>query len=359
MQQGDDPLAEMEYAQQAHIWRINLGWKRRKNKEIDGFMIDPLNGTWLKDDEQGGNEDNEADEPVNQRQRISPFVTDRRNVLVIRPRLAMSPTTAATLQYAIKRGIELNFQLEESELMAEPLPNMQERNALLFYEAAEGGAGVLTRLATEPSAWRQVAETALELMHWQRPDANTPWHELPQSQWQDTNASCEAGCYRCILSYFNQPDHENIDRRDREALQWLAQLTEMTLETGSGGNRPADQAAQLKRASGSSLEQAWLDALQHYSLRQPDAAQPYLKEFNVRPDFAYRDSRALIFVDGPHHDHEDRRMIDQQQTRDLEDAGFLVLRFPKETNSWPALFARHPDVFGTMTEPAKRETSDS
>ena len=105
--------------------------------------------------------------------------------------------------------------------------------------------------------------------------------------------------------------------------------------------------------------QAWLDALQRYSLRQPDAAQPYLKEFNVRPDFAYRDSRALIFVDGPHHDHEDRRMIDQQQTRDLEDAGFLVLRFPKETNSWPALFASHPDVFGTMTEPAKRETSDS
>ncbi len=359
MQQGDDPLAEMEYAQQAHIWRINLGWKRRKNKEIDGFMIDPLNGTWLKDDEQGGNEDNEADEPVNQRQRISPFVTDRRNVLVIRPRLAMSPTTAATLQYAIKRGIELNFQLEESELMAEPLPNMHERNALLFYEAAEGGAGVLTRLATEPSAWRQVAETALELMHWQRPDDTVAWHGLPQDQWQDTNSSCEAGCYRCILSYFNQPDHENIDRRDQEALQWLAQLTEMTLETGSGGNRPADQAAQLKRASGSSLEQAWLDALQRYSLRQPDAAQPYLKEFNVRPDFAYRDSRALIFVDGPHHDHEDRRMIDQQQTRDLEDAGFLVLRFPKETNSWPALFVRHPDVFGTMTEPAKRETSDS
>ncbi|MEO9586396.1 MULTISPECIES: DEAD/DEAH box helicase [Marinobacter] len=359
MKQGDDPLAEMEYAQQAHIWRINLGWKRRKNKEIDGFMIDPLNGTWLKDEEQGGNEETDADDPVNQRQRISPFVTDRRNVLVIRPRLDMSPTTAATLQYAIKRGIELNYQLEESELMAEPLPNMHERNALLFYEAAEGGAGVLTRLATEPGAWRQVARTALELMHWKRPDDTTAWHESPQNQWQDTNTSCEAGCYRCILSYFNQPDHENIDRRDRETLQWLAQLTDMTLETGSGGNRPADQAAQLKRASGSSLEQAWLDALQRYSLRQPDAAQPYLKEFNVRPDFAYRDSRALIFVDGPHHDHEDRRMIDQRQTQDLEDAGFLVLRFPKETNSWPALFARHPDVFGAMTEPDTTETSDS
>src|SRR5690606_39271929 len=200
--QGEDLLAEMEYAQQAHIWRINLGWKRRKNKEIDGFMIDPLNGTWLKDEEQGANEDNEADDPVNQRQRISPFVTDRRNVLVIRPKLAMTDTTAATLQYALKRGIELNFQLEESELMAEALPHIHERNALLFYEAAEGGAGVLTRLGTDATAWRQVAKTALELMHWQRPDESSAWHQLPTEQWHDTNIECEAGCYRCILSYF-------------------------------------------------------------------------------------------------------------------------------------------------------------
>lgn len=356
--QNEELLAEMEYAQQAHIWRISLGWKRRKNKEIDGFMIDPLSGTWLKDEEQGNNDDSEADDPVNQRQRISPFVTDRRNVLVMRPKLAMTPTTAATLQYAIKRGIELNFQLEESELMAEPLPSLNERNALLFYEAAEGGAGVLTRLATDPKAWQQVAKTALDLMHWERPDSTLAWPQVPGNQWQDTNASCEAGCYRCILSYFNQPDHGNIDRRDSDALEWLAQLTEMELTAGSGGNRPADQAEQLKRASGSSLEQAWLNALQNYSLRQPDAAQPYLKEFNVRPDFAYRDSRALVFIDGPHHEYEDRRRIDKQQNQDLEDAGFLVLRFPKETNSWPALFARHPDVFGAMTERDTKETSE-
>lgn len=359
MHQAGTLLAEMEYAQQAYIWRINLGWKRRKNKEIDGFMIDPLNGTWLKDEEQGSNEETEADDPVNQRQRISPFVTDRRNVLVIRPALAMSPTTAATLQYALKRGIELNFQLEESELMAEPLPDLYERNALLFYEAAEGGAGVLTRLATEPDAWRKVAQTALELMHWERPDPSVAWHQLPPSQWLDTDSNCEAGCYRCILSYFNQPDHESIDRRDREALEWLAQLTDLTLTAGSGGHRHTDQAAQLKRASGSSLEQAWLDAIEHYGLRQPDAAQPYLEAFNTRPDFAYRDSRAIIFVDGPHHDHPDRRMIDQQQTRDLEDAGFVVLRFPKETASWPAVFAQHPDIFGAMSATDAVEKSDS
>jgi len=33
-----------------------------------------------------------------------------------------------------------------------------------------------------------------------------------------------AGCYRCVLSYFNQPDHENIDRRNRDAQQILLRL---------------------------------------------------------------------------------------------------------------------------------------
>lgn len=349
MRRADNPLAEMEYAQQAYIWRINLGWKRRKNKEIDGFMIDPLNGTWLKDEGQNAEDESEADDPVNQRQRISPFVTDRRNVLVVRPAMAMSETTSTTLQYALKRGIELNFQLEESELMAEPLPDSSQRNALLFYEAAEGGAGVLTRLATDADAWRKVAKTALELMHWALPESASDWSEVSQSDWLNADAQCEAGCYRCILSYFNQPDHERIDRKDPEALAWLVQLTGVSLSAGAGGQRHADQQERLRRASGSALEQAWLNALDRFGLRQPDAAQPYLETFRVRPDFAYRDSRTLIFVDGPHHDDTQRKMVDQHQTRDLEDAGFLVLRFPKETASWPSIFTAHPEVFGPMT----------
>lgn len=357
MRQADELLAEMEYAQQAYVWRINLGWKRRRNKEIDGFMIDPVNGTWLRDEEQGAPEDSDADEPVNQRQRISPYVTDRRNVLVLRPAMPMSDNTAATLQYALKRGIELTFQLEESELMAEPLPDTSERNALLFYEAAEGGAGVLTRLATDASAWQTVARTALELMHWALPESASGWHQTPQKDWQDTDAQCEAGCYRCILSYFNQPDHEKIDRRNEEALEWLARLTVVSLSTGSGGRGYADQKARLQRASGSSLEQAWLNALEQFGLRLPDVAQPYLEAYGVRPDFAYRESRTVIFVDGPHHEDPRRKMVDQRQTRDLEDAGFLVLRFPRNTASWPSLFAAHPEVFGPMT--AKDSQGDS
>ena len=33
--------------------------------------------------------------------------------------------------------------------------------------------------------------------------------------------ACVRGCYRCLLSYFNQPDHELIDRASDEAKQLL------------------------------------------------------------------------------------------------------------------------------------------
>ena len=74
-------------------------------------------------------------------------------------------TTLATLQHALLRGIEAVFQLEEGEILAEPMPTRDERNGFLLYEATEGGAGVLTRLVAEPDSLADVAREALEIMH--------------------------------------------------------------------------------------------------------------------------------------------------------------------------------------------------
>ena len=71
----------------------------------------------------------------------------------------------ASLEAALKRAIQLEYQLEDSELATEPLPTRQKRRHLLFYEAAEGGAGVLRQLVEDPSAWTRVARTALKLCH--------------------------------------------------------------------------------------------------------------------------------------------------------------------------------------------------
>jgi len=123
-------------------------------------------GIWSKSDQEPDSNDEESDpiaESPRRIERVVPFVEDRRNVLVLTPQPALIPAVMLSLQYALKRGIEARYQLEESELAAEPLPTDAEPSQFLFYEAAEGGAGVLVRLAEEPQALAEVAREALRL----------------------------------------------------------------------------------------------------------------------------------------------------------------------------------------------------
>lgn len=341
LKHGDDSVMILQYAPAATVWRMNLGWRRRKDAEIYGFNINPLTGFWTRD-EQGGTEANEnADVDTPSAQRISPFVEDRRNILVVRPQDAFTESEMATLQYALKRGIEAEFQLEESELMVEPLPTRQERNAIMFYESAEGGAGVLTRLATDAEAFARVAGTALTIMHYASPDQT--WQA---DQLQNTHTDCDAACYRCLLSYYNQPDHPLIDRKLDKVIEMLCNLTQASLEIGQGDSDAADHMQSLRNQSASSLEQAWLDFLEQHRLRRPDQAQVFIEAHKTRPDFVYREHTALIYIDGPHHDRPGQRAFDDSLSRELTDHGYTVIRFPKETNRWPAIVAQYPDIFG-------------
>ena len=78
---------------------------------------------------------------------------------------AVSRGRAATsLRYALERGIEAEFQLEDSELASEALPDPDGRGRMLFTESAEGGAGVLRRLHAEPDALARAARNALEIV---------------------------------------------------------------------------------------------------------------------------------------------------------------------------------------------------
>ncbi len=130
------------------------------------------------------------------------------------------------MQHAFLRGIESVFQLEEGEVLAEPMPSRDQRNGFLLYEATEGGAGVLTRLVTEASAVASVARRALAIMHLAVDEAMLPADVAGLVD--EPNTACVAGCYRCLLSYYNQPDHELIDRRDEPAREVLLRLARAT-----------------------------------------------------------------------------------------------------------------------------------
>ena len=358
VEDAQGPLLEMQYGPAATVWRMNFGWRRRKKNAIKGFTINPVTGHWVGGVDDGSGEsaaDDEAPPDKTPPQRIVPYAEDRRNILIVRPHHhlgVLKKETLTTLQYALKRGIEAVYQLEESELMSEPLPTRDDRRSILLFEAAEGGAGVLTRLATEPAALSAVAAKALEVMHFLAPPAGQPWTRKALTEELDGDGKplCEAGCYRCLLSYYNQPDHTLIDRRDKDAggllLDILCRLTQARARQGTQGRAPDEHDAQLARTAGSTLEQAWLDHVGQHGLRKPDRGQHTIAAANACADFFYDDLNLAVFIDGPHHETEARRTADSAIDRKLDELGYLVVRFPKEQPRWPDIFKNHADLFG-------------
>lgn len=211
----ESPLAALRYGPQTKLSRANLGLRRRAHKEHVGFDIDTISGRWLKNEAQG--EDEGADPKGARRQSIVPVVEDTKNALLLKfdRLIELDKSQMATLQHALVRAIETEHVLEAGELLGEPLPTRDDRKAILFYEASEGGAGVLKRMMDGPERWQRLAEVALDLMH----------YEHSTDGLKDKHDACVAGCYRCILSYYNQPDHELIDRRDPAVLDVLKSMT--------------------------------------------------------------------------------------------------------------------------------------
>jgi len=255
---GDTSILKLQYANSAEISRINKGLKRRAKQTEFGFYIDPRSGYWAKADD----EDTDVDVPpdVVKPVRIVPIVRDRKNALLLRfcDPTVYEPETIATVQHAIMRGIAVVFQLEEGEILGEPLPARDDRRAILAYEATEGGAGVLSRLIEDPQALGKVAREALSLMHFEKVDEAIAAGDAKLLVSHDGEA-CVRGCYRCLLSYFNQPDHELIDRTSDEAKQMLIDLArgQVTLSVAPSQSAEGD---------------GWTDAFKKAELPVPDAA---------------------------------------------------------------------------------------
>lgn len=231
---GSRALLNLDYGQGAELIRLNLGLKRRAYPNIHGFAIDPVSGRWTKDPNNGDEESPTRPSSV----RIVPIVQDRKNALLIRfPGEPLSPSGQATFQHALLRGIEKVFQVEEGEILAEPLPRRADRRTILFYEATEGGAGVLARLISESDALRSVARAALSRMHLECVDAAVDQDDLTLLQ-DEADSPCVRGCYRCLLSYYNQLDHALIDRSDPGVRSLLIDLARSNIALIAETNAP-------------------------------------------------------------------------------------------------------------------------
>lgn len=340
-------FAELQYGEAAELWRVNLGWSRRENKDDRGFWLDVEQRRWTKraiDPDE--DEENNGKAPA-RIQKVIPYVKDRRNSLVIALADEWDVKIMASLEAALKRAIQLEYQLEDSELATEALPTRQQRRHLLFYEAAEGGAGVLRQLVEDPSAWSRIARTALKLCHFD-PDTGADFGKADHAE-----EKCQAACYDCLLSYFNQPDHESLDRHAIKDL--LRQIMAGTVDASPVEIPRAEHLVQLKRLCDSGLERQFLEFLDRYGLRLPERAQHLYEQFRTRPDFSYTgENPAFVYVDGPPHDFPDRQNRDAAQNAALRAEGITVIRF-HHASEWEAVVARYPSVFGKPAAPVQEE----
>jgi ATP-dependent helicase YprA (DUF1998 family)/very-short-patch-repair endonuclease len=330
-------LAKLIYGSAATIWRINMGWKRSDQQA--GFVLDTERGYW------GSNNaaiENDEDDPMTARSiRVIPFVEDRRNCLLFEPAVKLDINQMSSLQSALKNAMQTCYQLEDNELAVEPLPARDDRRVLLFYEASEGGAGVLRHLVDEPSAFANVARAALELCHFD-PDTGADKKRAERSK-----EDCEAACYDCLLSYSNQTDHRLIDRKSIRDL--LFSFLQAKVASSPVGIPRAEHLQRLMNQAGSELERKWLRFITERNYHLPSKAQHLIEKCKTRPDFIYEDHLAVIYVNGPIHDYPERAKRDEEQRDCLEDLGYTVIPFGHQ-DDWQVIVAGFPHIFGTEKE---------
>ena len=315
----DGSILSLSYAPGANISRLNKGLRRRKEKTIFGFGIDPATGRWTGSPVEG-DDDAGPDEPM--RQRVVPIVQDHKNALLVRVMgEPFSDESMATLQHAIARGLEIVFQLEEGEIQTEPVPSRENRRGILAFEATEGGAGVLGRLTSDPNVVANVARTALLLMHYRDLDAAIASAD-PALLVENEHAHCVKGCYRCLLSYYNQPDHEQIDRTDDAVLSLLLRLAR-------------SHVARARRVGNAAPQGDWHAAVVRWGLPAPDV-EPLTVNGTILP-IAWRKYLAAAGIGA----------VDAEARAGAEALGYTVAVLPETPGEQPP--AELVALLGTIT----------
>jgi hypothetical protein len=331
---GHDIL-DLAYGDSATIRKTNVGRRRRVNPDVQGYLIDVATGRWLKENER---EDESAPEEiglenasdVKRKQRVIPYVEDRRNIIVTRLITPVSADTAITAAIALERGIEAAFQLEDSELSSEGLPDDEGRGRALFIESAEGGAGALRRLVEDPEALRKAARTALEIMHF---DPNTG-----EDLSVDTGGSerCVRACYDCLLSYGNQSLHPQINRHLARDLMLKLSTAEVAPRTVHNQKKAQPERSDAPpEPAPDSPEEAFAAWLREHGYREPDGLGDEVA--GVCPDLIYRTGRrgVAVFFDDADRDAHDR----------VRDEGWSVILIGLDAD-WQQVVDRYPSVFG-------------
>ncbi len=216
-----------------------------------------------------------------------------------------------TLAQAIIEGIQIsmNVDVDEVKYFLMPDPENNKKSSIIIYETSEGGAGILESLLNR-SPFHDIMRQALTILH------------------ENEEKQCDRACYECLCNYYNQYDHDILDRK--LVLPILRNLLEADLKSAMDSS-PSTRShyEYLISQCESTLEKKVLDAIHQAGLPLPDTAQEVVAEGDemiARPDFGYTTGghSILVFVDGPDHDNEAQKRDDTQKRERLDLMGHTV-----------------------------------
>jgi len=214
-----------------------------------------------------------------------------------------------TLLHTWLRALLVAFNLDERELAGFLAPSPDADDGVpyrvVLYETTVGGSGVLASLA-EPGRLSRVVERARELLHEGDPEGG-----------------CERACYECLLSFYNQRDHELLDRTlVLPALQALKGLEVEPIRRPSVGPSFEELEAQCQ----SDFEREVLAAIRDQGLPLPDEAQKTVYEDDepiATADFFY-EPKIPVFVDGSPHYRDYIAAADERKRSRMKAKGYRI-----------------------------------
>jgi len=316
---SDTHLLNLRFIPAARLVNVNTRWRFRKT---EGFPIGMTSGNW-----RGSLPDPDPDAREEYRL-VKLWTSNLADALYIEPikALGLDPDGVVTLQHALKRAVEAVFQVEPREIGVNTMGDPECPNILL-YEAAEGSLGILSQFVEDVTTFRKVAETAERICRFDDKEYLAP------------------ASYDDLLSYYNQRDHQRIDRfLIRDAIEKL-KVADIEIQASADFRDYEEQYQHMLRHldPNSSTEQKFIDHLYKNGLRLPDSAQKRVPDIYCQPDFYY-EPRFWVFCDGSPHDEPAIRERDEEQRQLIISRGDEVWAW-HYTENLAARIAERPDIF--------------
>jgi len=324
MQKDDKTLLTLSYEHNGKITTINHGQRTKKGDQIkvQGFHYCSACHRWLS--ETGLREHFEDDSNTKCRSNGKPedIIRDAWIILegthdviqidVPKPEEIWDIASYyTTLKEAFKQAIMRTFHLDENEIDAFTTqnPENEEQHRIVIYEVEEGGLGILNALIKNKLLLKALIDKAIEVIHID-PETHT-----------ETDDACTKACYNCLLHFWNQREHNIIDRNQIIDTLKLLQTADAEVDLKD------DQYSLLISQCQSDFERNVLSELRNKGYRLPDEAQKIINEGDeiiTVADFFYKPN-ITVFVDGPDHEKDYVEHGDQRKRKRIKGLGYRVI----------------------------------